>query len=116
MSILFDSADESPYSAPRYFGPDGHAILSEPRGAKPRGFLLALARNIQERTVNNPGLHGTGHSWSEKRPGGISTEHLSCVHRDGCSVERPQGCLIIPGAPITRASAKPALFAGFIRE
>ena len=77
---------------------------------------VRLTRIIHERTVINPGLHGTGQSWSEKRPGGSSTGHLSRLHRDGCGVEGPQGCLIRPEPPITRASVTPALFAGFIRE
>jgi hypothetical protein len=76
----------------------------------------ALARIIHETSVNTPGLHANGHSRGGMTHGERHAGSPSRVPREGRSVKTPQGCLIRPGPPSTRASVKPALFASRIRE
>ena len=80
------------------------------------GRIDELARIIHEKSVHNPGLHSNGQSRGGMTHGGGQTGYPPRVPRDECGVEMPQGCLIHPGPPITRASVKPALFARRVRE
>ena len=83
-------------------------------GGRSQWPIMVIAQINHERSVNNPGLHASGHPRSGLTHGSKRIGHQSRVFRGEHGVEMPQSGLTRPGPPTPRASIKPALVANHV--